>query len=140
MRPFLDQAIQLSPDSTVSSRFSTRMIFGGSAVGGFATLQTLKSPSAVCIANMSDFCLVEDECHARWAMGDGARGTGRVCNMVKVGRRATSKIEPLRYLVNGQLHHSSFDHLYAPNGVSLAICCRRNCCNRIEDRSCRDVL
>lgn len=101
IRPFLDQAIQLSPDSDVSVRLSTRMIFGLSAVGGLATLQTLKSPSAVCMANMSDFCLVEDACHARSTIGDGARGTGRVCKMVKAGRRETSNIDPLRYLMSG---------------------------------------
>lgn len=72
------------------------MIFGGSAAGGFATLQTLKSPSAVCIASMSDFCFVEDACHAKWAMGDGARGMGRVCRMVNAGRRETSSMDPLR--------------------------------------------
>lgn len=47
---------------------------------------------------MSDFCFGEDACHARLVIGDGARGVGSVCRMVKDGCSATSKIDPFEYL------------------------------------------
>ena len=72
------------------------MIFGASAVGGFPTLQTLRSPSDVWIANISDLCLAEDACHAKLAIGEGARGAGSVCRMVKAGLKETSNIDPFR--------------------------------------------
>lgn len=140
IRPFFDQAIQFGPDSTVSIRLSTRITLGASAVGGFATLQTLKSPSAVCTANMSDFCFVEDACHAKSVIGDGARGTDKVCRIVKAGRRETSSIDPFRYLLNCQPCQFSVHQLYAPNGVSLTVCCWRNCCDGIEYGSRRNML
>ena len=71
MRPFLDHVIQLAPGVNVSARFSTRMTLGASLVGGLATLQTLKSPSDVCVASISDFCFDDEACHARFAIGDG---------------------------------------------------------------------
>ena len=74
------------------------MGFGDSAVGGFDTLQTRKSPSEVCVASISDFCFVDDACHARLTMGEGARSVVKVCKIVKEGCRATMRIEPLRYL------------------------------------------
>ena len=55
----------------MSARFSTRMTLGASLVGGLATLQTLKSPSEVWVASISDFCLDDEACHARFAIGDG---------------------------------------------------------------------
>lgn len=72
------------------------MIFGAAAVGGLATLQMRKSPSKVWMASISDFCFVEDACHARLVIGDGAPGAGRVCKIVKAGRSATSSMEPFR--------------------------------------------
>lgn len=74
------------------------MVLGGSAVGGFETLQTRKSPSCVWEANMSDRCLVDDACHDRLTIGDGARGVVKVWRMVKEGCRATIKMEPFIYL------------------------------------------
>src|SRR4051794_30738568 len=78
MRPFLDHAIQLGPAVNVSARFSTRMTLGASLVGGLATLQTLKPPSEVCVASISDFCLDDEACHARFAIGDGPLDVLRV--------------------------------------------------------------
>jgi len=75
-----------------------RIVFGVSAVGGFATLQTRKSPSKVCDTNMSDFCLVDEACQAKLTTGEGARAVVRVCRIVKLGSRDTIKIEPFRYL------------------------------------------
>ncbi len=83
--PFFDQASQLRLESTLSLLFSIRMVFGDSAVGGLEILHTRKSPSEVWVANMSDFCLVDDACHARLAMDDGARGVVSVCKIVKAG-------------------------------------------------------
>lgn len=96
--PFLDHANQLRPDSTLSLLFKILMVLGDSAVGGFETLHTRKSPSDVCVANMSDFCFVDDACHARFTIGEGARGVVNVCKIVKAGCRATTNIEPFRYL------------------------------------------
>lgn len=75
------------------------MVFGDSAVGGLETLQTRRSPSEVCVANISDFCLVDDACQARFTIDEGARGVVKVCKIVKEGCKATIKMEPLRYLV-----------------------------------------
>ena len=95
IRPFLDHVIQLGPGAGASARFRTRITLGASPVGGFATLQTLKSPSEVCVASMSDFCFVEEACQARFAMGEGPLDVVRVCNMVKAGCSAAKRIEPL---------------------------------------------
>jgi len=54
------------------------MTLGVSAVGGFATLQTRRSPSEVCVANMSDFCFDEEACQANVTIGDGARDVVKV--------------------------------------------------------------
>ena len=78
MRPFLDHDIQLGPDANVSARFSTRMTLGASLVGGLATLHTLKSPSEVCVASISDFCLDDEACHARFAIAEGPLDVLRV--------------------------------------------------------------
>lgn len=56
-----------------------------SEVGGLPTLQTLRSPSEHCVANMSDFCFDEDACQAKETMGDGARAVVKVCSIVKEG-------------------------------------------------------
>jgi len=98
MRPFLDQDIQFLSGMYASGRFKTRITFGASAVGGFDTLHTLRSPSAVWVASMSDFCLDEDACQVSVTIGDGARDVVRVCRMVKLGCNAANKMEPLLYL------------------------------------------
>lgn len=98
MRPFLDHDIQLLLDTMLSDLFRTRITLGDSVVGGFDTLQTLRSPSAVCVASMSDFCFEDEACHVRCAMGDGPWDVVKVCRIVNVGCRAASNIEPLRYL------------------------------------------
>lgn len=123
--PFLDQANQLRPDSTLSLLFRIRIVLGDSAVGGFETLQTRKSPSDVCVANISDFCLVEDACHARLTIGDGARDVVNVCKIVKAGCRATINIEPFRYLQPHQQRHQPRYRTHRPNCISLTIRSRR---------------
>jgi len=50
-----------------------RIVLGDSAVGGFETLQILRSPSMVCEANISDFCFVDEACQAKLTIGEGAR-------------------------------------------------------------------
>lgn len=72
-------------DSTLSLLFKIRIVFGVSAVGGFEILHTRRSPSEVWVASMSDFCLVEEACHDKFAIGEGARGVVSVCKMVKLG-------------------------------------------------------
>lgn len=51
---------------------------------------------------MSDFCLVEEACHDRFAIGEGARGVVSVCKIVNVGCREMIKIEPFKYLDSRQ--------------------------------------
>ena len=98
MRPFFDQDNQLFPGSTFSDLFSTLTTFGVSLLGCFAMLQTLRSPSSICVASMSDFCFEDDPCHANVTTGDGGRVVVRVCSIVKVGCRVTIRIDPLLYL------------------------------------------
>ena len=74
------------------------MTLGVSTVGGLAMLQTLRSPSKLCIASISDFCLVDEACHARFIIGEGARDVDRVCKIVKDGCKATIRIDPFVYL------------------------------------------
>jgi hypothetical protein len=74
------------------------MTLGGSAVAGFDTLQTLRSPSAVWVASMSDFCFEDEACHVNVTIGEGARDVVKVCRIVNDGCNAASKIEPLLYL------------------------------------------
>lgn len=71
------------------------MTRGCSFNGGLTILQTRKSPSEVCVASISDFCLEEEACQLNVAMGEGPRDVLRVCKIVKVGWRAANKIEPL---------------------------------------------
>ena len=96
--PFFDHVIQFGPGVKVSDLFKTRITRGVSLVGGLAMLQTLKSPSWVWVASMSDFCLEEEACHARAAMGEGPREVDKVCRMVNVGCRDAKRIDPLLYL------------------------------------------
>ena len=94
IRPFLDQDIQFGPGMKLSARFKTLITRGESLVGGLATLQTLRSPSEVWVASMSDFCFEDDACQARLAMGEGPRDVLKVWRMVKEGCRQASKMEP----------------------------------------------
>ena len=64
--------------------------------GTLGTLHTLRSPSDVWAANISDFCLDDEPCQASPAMGEGDRGLVRVWRMVKVGCSVAIKMEPLR--------------------------------------------
>jgi hypothetical protein len=73
------------------------MVLGDSAVGGFETLQTRRSPSNVCEAIISERCFVDDACHDRLTMGDGARDVVKVWRMVKDGCSATIKMDPFMY-------------------------------------------
>jgi hypothetical protein len=57
-------------------------------------LHIRKSLSAVCAANMSDFCLDEEACQASAFMGDGALAVLRVCRIVNEGCRPAIRIEP----------------------------------------------
>ena len=94
MRPFLDHAIQFNPGSTVSPRSRFRIAFGTSAPAGFAILQTLKSPFAICTASISDFCFEDDACHASPVIGEGATEVVSVCRMVKDGNNEAIRIDP----------------------------------------------
>ena len=86
MRPFLDHDIQVLPGmKSENGRLSTRMTRGGSVLGGFDTLHTLRSPSAVWDASISDFCLEEEACQLRFVIGDGALEVVRVCKIVNDG-------------------------------------------------------
>ena len=98
IRPFLDHAIQFGPGSVESLRFNVRIVLGVSAPAGFETLQTRRSPSALCTASMSDFCFDDDACHARPRIGDGARVVDRVWRIVKVGKSEAMRMEPFWYL------------------------------------------
>jgi hypothetical protein len=99
MRPFFDHAIQFGPGANVSARFSTRMTRGASLVGGLATLQTLRSPSEVWVASMSDFCFDEEACQARFAIADGPLDVLRVWRIVKAGCSDAKRIDPFLYLL-----------------------------------------
>lgn len=93
--PFLDQAIHFgSVAGEPSDLLSTLITRGASFCGGFATLQTLKSPLAAKVASISDFCLDEDACHANEIIADGPREVDMVCKMLNVGCSVASIMEP----------------------------------------------
>ena len=116
--PFFDQAIQFKPGSTLSLFFKTRMTLGVSAVAGFDTLQTRRSPSEVCVASISDFCLVDEACHAKLTIGEGARDVDNVCKMVKEGCKATSSMDPFMYLVTRLTRPSTKVHKDFANPIA----------------------
>lgn len=72
------------------------MMEGVSPVIPLGTLQTRKSPSDVCVANISVFCLDDDPCQASPVILEGALVVVRVWRIVKDGCRVAIKIEPLR--------------------------------------------
>ena len=92
--PFFAQESQLMPGSTLSPLLNIRIVLGVSAVGGFETLHTRRSPSEVCEASISDLCLDEDACHARFTIGDGARWVAMVCRIVKEGIKLAMRMDP----------------------------------------------
>ena len=63
-----------------------------------ATLHTLKSPSSVCTANISDFWREDDACQASVTMGDGALDVLRLCKIVNLGCSVAMIREPFWYL------------------------------------------
>jgi hypothetical protein len=75
-----------------------RITRGASLPGGFATLQTLRSPLADIVASMSDFCFDDDACHANETIGEGPREVVIVCRMVNVGNNVAIRIDPFWYL------------------------------------------
>jgi hypothetical protein len=86
MRPFFDQASQFGPGIEFSLLFKTRTTLALSLLeGDFAMLQTRRSPSCVWVANISDFCLEDDACHAKVTIGEGALDVVRLCNIVNRG-------------------------------------------------------
>lgn len=71
---------------------------GSLLLNDFATLHTLRSPSSVCTANMSDFCRADEACQARVTMGDGALEVLRLCKIVNLGCKVAMIREPFWYL------------------------------------------
>lgn len=97
--PFFDQAIHLGSDvDDASDLFSTRITRGASLPGGFATLQTRRSPLDARVASMSDFCFDDEACHASETIGEGPLEVFNVCKTEKVGWRFAIKIDPFWYL------------------------------------------
>jgi hypothetical protein len=97
--PFFDQAIHFgSEDEDASDLFRLRITRGASLPGGFATLQTLRSPLADIVASMSDFCFDDDACHANDTIGEGPREVVIVWRMVNVGNNVAIRIDPFWYL------------------------------------------
>lgn len=90
-------------------------------VGGLDTLQTLKSPSAVWVASMSDFCFEDEACHVKATIGDGARDVVRVWRIVKEGCNAANKIDPFLYLIMVIILHSRWNQMNIPNGVCFTV-------------------
>jgi hypothetical protein len=99
IRPFLDHANQHGPGSLCSDLLRMRITHGESPPWGtLGTLHTLRSPSDVWAANISDFCFEEEPCQASPAIGEGARGVVNVCRIVNDGCSVAIRIDPLRYL------------------------------------------
>jgi len=72
--PLIDHAHQLLPFLLPPSLLRTLTTFAGSPDSiVLATLHTRRSPSLVCVANMSDFCFEDEVCHASEVIGDGDR-------------------------------------------------------------------
>ena len=143
IRPFFDQAIQFDPGSVDSLFFSDRMLLGVSVPAGLPMLQTRRSPSALCTANMSDFCFDDEACHASPRMGDGALAVERVCKTVKEGKREAIRMDPFLYLSSirsAGVHMVRNFNLDKPNGESLAVACRRDRGDGVENRPCGLVL
>ena len=74
------------------------MIVGASCKGALGILQTLRSPSSVCVASISVFCLEEDPCQASPVIRDGALVVVKVCSIVNDGCRVAINMEPFKYL------------------------------------------
>jgi len=139
MRPSFDHPNQQGPISLPSGLLRIRIMFGWSPLGIFGILQTLRFPSAVCVASMSDFCLVADPCHASPVTREGAFEVLSEWTIVK-GCRVATRIEPLRYLETSGSGHVSKSPSYSPNGKCLIIWDWCKCCDGVVYRSSRHVL
>ncbi len=71
---------------------------GSSLLYDLDTLHTRRSPSFVCEASISDFCLDEEACQARLKIGDGPLEVVRLCRIVNLGWSVAIKREPFWYL------------------------------------------
>jgi hypothetical protein len=71
-------------------------------VGDFAMLQTRRSPSFVCVANISDFWRDEEACHASVTIGEGPREVVRLWRIVNLGCSAAIRRDPLENLAGNQ--------------------------------------
>ena len=97
------------------------MVVGGADFAGFAILHTRKSPSNVCVASMSDFCLAEEACHARLTIGEGALAVVNVCKMVKAGCNDTIRIDPFEYLIHISISSILQNCICVPDRICLAV-------------------
>lgn len=98
----MDHAIHFGPEEYGSDLLRALITLGDSVPGGFGTLQTLRSPSDVCEASISDFCFDDDACQAKLTIGDGPLAVVSVCKMVNVGCNVAIKIDPFWYLNDRQ--------------------------------------
>lgn len=64
----------------------------------FDTLHTRRSPSFVCTASISDFCLADEACQARLTIGDGPLEVVRLCKIVNLGCTVAINNDPFWYL------------------------------------------
>lgn len=70
------------------------MMFGGSVSGCFGTLQTLRSPSDICVASMSVFCFEDEPCQASPVIRAGVLFVLSVCTIVKDGCNVAMRMDP----------------------------------------------
>ena len=97
MRPCLLHANQHGPaTASLAECWKLRITLGLSPCA-LGMLHTRRSPSTVCVASMSDFCLLLLPCQARQLIVAGARCVLRVCRMVKVGCSDTTRMVPFMY-------------------------------------------
>jgi hypothetical protein len=61
-------------------------------------LQTRRSPSFVCVANISDFWRDEEACHANVTIGEGPLEVVKLWRIVNLGCRAAISRDPLEKL------------------------------------------
>ena len=135
IRPSLDQANQHGPISLLSGLFRILMMLGMSPFGVLGMLQTLRLPSAVCVASMSDFCLVAEPCQARPVTREGALDVFSECTMVK-GCKVAMRIDPFRYLHCVRTINKGPPYSHVPYRKCTVI---RHGCNRrdrVVDSSC----
>lgn len=101
-RPFFDQDIQLGPVAWFSVRFSILTTLAASSPPcAFAMLHTLRSPSCVWTASMSDFCFEEEACQFKVTIGDGDRDVVSLWRMTNLGCTVAMNSEPFWKLSKG---------------------------------------